>query len=600
MKADDKNRPPDPHLRAAAETELVDQPSAGVAGRSAEELLHELRVHQIELEMQNETLRQEQNALKESRDLYADLYDFAPVGYLTLSADGMIVRINLTAARLLGADRQRLLQRRFVNSVSDEERGCWLRHVVNVNNRTGGSRIELALQREDGAPIQCALDCEPIPAGVDNGAIRVTLSDITERKEAEAERVSLEAQLRESQKMEAIGTLAGGIAHDFNNIIATILGNTELASEDTLGNSQAQESLDEIRKAAQRARDLVQQILSFSRRQPTEHKRITLAPVVAESVRLLRASLPARLELEVYCEPDAPPALADASQILQILVNLVTNAMQAMRSGPGRISIRLDTVRLDEALVQTQPALRGLHEKCPGSTLRLAVSDTGPGMDTLTLARVFEPFFTTKVVGEGTGLGLSVVHGIVQAHGGAITVVSQPGIGTIFTIYLSAVTTGADVMAAEGDAPVATSALSLDGGKRILYVDDDEALVFLVTRLLERRGFQVSGYTNQTEALAALRAGSAGFDLVVSDYNMPGMSGLDVAREVRSIRADLPVVIASGFVDEELRAQAAVAGVRKVIFKATAVEEFCEIVQRLAQGLPPTGRAAEHTSRGRQ
>ena len=256
MKADDKNRPPDPHLRAAAETELVDQPSAGVAGRSAEELLHELRVHQIELEMQNETLRQEQNALKESRDLYADLYDFAPVGYLTLSADGMIVRINLTAARLLGADRQRLLQRRFVNSVSDEERGCWLRHFVNVNvnNRTGGSRIELALQREDGAPIQCALDCEPIPAGVDNGAIRVTLSDITERKEAEAERVSLEAQLRESQKMEAIGTLAGGIAHDFNNIIATILGNTELASEDTLGNSQAQESLDEIRKAAQRAR----------------------------------------------------------------------------------------------------------------------------------------------------------------------------------------------------------------------------------------------------------------------------------------------------------------------------------------------------------
>ena len=203
MKSDDKNRPPDPHLRAAAETDLLDQPSAGPAGRSAEELLHELRVHQIELEMQNETLRQEQSALKESRDLYADLYDFAPVGYLTLSADGMIVRINLTAAWFLGADRRHLLQRRFVNSVMDEERAYWLRHFVNVNNRTGGSRIELALQRDDGAPIQCSLDCEPVPDGVDSGAIRVTLSDITELKEAEAKHASLEAQLRESQKMEA-------------------------------------------------------------------------------------------------------------------------------------------------------------------------------------------------------------------------------------------------------------------------------------------------------------------------------------------------------------------------------------------------------------
>ena len=586
MKSDDKNCPPDPHLRAAAETGLVDQPSAGVAGRSVEELLHELRVHQIELEMQNETLRQEQNALKESRDLYADLYDFAPVGYLTLSADGMIVRINLTAARFLGADRQHLLQRRFVNSVIDEERGCWLRHFANVNNPNGGSRIELALQREDGAPIHCALHCEPVPDSVDSGSMRVTLSDITERKEAETERASLEAQLRESQKMEAIGTLAGGIAHDFNNIIATILGNAELASEDTLANSQAQESLHEIRKAAQRARDLVQQILSFSRRQPTEHKLITLAPVVAESVRLLHGSLPPRLELEVYCEPAAPPVMGDASQILQILVNLVNNAMQAMRSGPGRISIRLDTVRLDDALVQTHPALRMLHEKCPGSTLRLAVIDTGPGMDTLTLSRIFEPFFTTKPVGEGTGLGLSVVHGIVQRHDGAITVASQPGLGTVFTIYLPAVTTGADVTVAEGDAAGTTPTLSLDGGKRILYVDDDESLVFLVTRLLERRGGQVNGYTNQTEMLAALRAEPAGVDLVVSDYNMPGLSGLDVAREVRLIRDDLPVAIASGFVDEDLRTQAAVAGVCEVIFKATGVDEFCEIVQRLAQGLP--------------
>lgn len=263
-----------------------------------------------------------------------------------------------------------------------------------------------------------------------------SFTDITEQKRADAVRESLESQLRESQKMEAIGTLAGGIAHDFNNIIATILGNTELARQDATSNPRALESLEEIRKAGTRARDLVQQILSFSRRQPTERKRIALCAAIRESVRLLRATLPARVVIEVHCADDVPPVLADATQIEQVVINLCTNATHAMHGGPGRIDIRLDMVTLDAVTVASHPALRAMHQKLPGRKVRLMVCDDGRGMDATTLSRIFEPFFTTKSVDEGTGLGLSVVHGIVRGHDGAILVESTPNKGATFTIYL--------------------------------------------------------------------------------------------------------------------------------------------------------------------
>ncbi|MEO8103638.1 MAG: PAS domain S-box protein [Betaproteobacteria bacterium] len=405
--------------------------------------------------------------------------------------------------------------------------------------------------------------------------------DITERKRAEVAHAELEAQLRESQKMQAIGTLAGGIAHDFNNILATILGNTELARQDIGPDSQARESLREIDKAASRARDLVQQILSFSRRQPTRLTLLSLAPVVEESVRLLRATLPARIVIEKQVDAALPAVLADANQIQQVLINLGTNAIQAMPELPGRIAIRLDTVMLDAAMADAEPALRALYERRPGLTVRLIVSDDGMGMDADTLGRVFEPFFTTKPVGEGTGLGLSVVHGIVKAHEGVIVADSQAGKGAQFTIYLPVAEHQA--AAPTPDVAAAAQAPNVRGSKHILYIDDDESLVFLVKRLMQRQDYVVSGFTDQREALDALRANPAAFDLVVTDYNMPGMSGLDVAREVRAIRADLPVAVASGFIDETLRAQAAGAGVRELIFKANAVEDLCDAFVRLAQ-----------------
>ncbi len=415
----------------------------------------------------------------------------------------------------------------------------------------------------------------------------VLARDISERKQAESSRLSLEAQLREGQKMQAIGTLAGGVAHDFNNILATILGNTELAMQDASSNPLALESLAEIRKAASRARDLVQQILSFSRRQPTAKKIMALLPVVEESVRLLRATLPARLTLTIDCDDFLPMVQADATQLQQVVLNLATNAMQAVPSGPGRIEIRLGVVSIDAATAAKTPALQDLCAKHGNQVVRLVMQDSGHGMAADTMARLFEPFFTTKAVNEGTGLGLAVVHGIVENHEGVIVVESTPGVGSTFTIYLPAlaanrsVSTAADQ--ASGKVASAESAGQTKVMPRILYIDDDESLIYLVNRQLSKQGVVVNTFTNQQEALAAVRSSPNDFDLVVTDYNMPGMSGLDVAGEIRTIRADLPVAIISGFIDEVLRSKAAGVGVTELIFKENITEDFCAAIFRIVQ-----------------
>ena len=528
--------------------------------------------------------RQAEDALREAHQKLRLHFEQAPMAVIEWDLDFRVARWNPAAETIFGFSHAEALGRHAAFIVPE----VFHPHVDQIwqalMRKSGGERSSNQNVRKDGLTILCEWYNTPLidERGTCTGVASL-VQDITLRTQAEAARASLEVQLRESQKMEAIGTLAGGVAHDFNNALATILGNVELARLDMSANPLVLESLEEIRSAGKRARDLVQQILSFSRRQPTERKLIWLAPVVGESVRLLRATLPARLTIEVHCEPDMPPVLADATQIQQVVLNLATNAMQAIPGGTGRIGVRVDTVRLEATLAEAHPALRALHAQSPGRTVRLAVSDDGPGMDAAILGRIFEPFFTTKPVGEGTGLGLSVVHGIVQAHEGVITVESQPGQGATFTLYLPAAAATVGGPAPDASVVAATATPDRGSGQHILYLDDDESLVFLVRRLLGRRGYRISGYTDQSAALKALGADPAGFDLVVTDYNMPGLSGLEVARAVRAIRADLPVAVTSGFIDEELRAQAGGAGVRELIFKAKTVEDLCEVVQRLAQ-----------------
>jgi two-component system cell cycle sensor histidine kinase/response regulator CckA len=404
--------------------------------------------------------------------------------------------------------------------------------------------------------------------------------DLTGRKKAEAHRSVLEAQLRESQKMQAMGTLAGGIAHDFNNILAAILGNVELASGDLPEGAPAQVSLDEIGKAGRRARDLVRQILTFSRNEPTQRAPVSLSEVVHETEKLLRVTLPPTIQLKLDLAAQLPPVMADATQVEQALLNLCTNAIQAIGEARGTVTVRLDMAHPDQRTCNRL----GLS---PGAYEAVTVSDTGSGIDKATLQRIFEPFFTTKVVGQGTGLGLAVVHGVMRTHQGATDVRSQPGEGSTFTLYFPAAVVAGGQPSGKSERRLDPSPVAEGHGRHVMYVDDDKALVFLVERLLRRRGFRVSGFSDPRAAEAALRADPGAYDLLVTDYNMPGYSGLDLAREARLIRADLPVALASGYVTAEIEEAARQEGARALIHKPNDVEELCATVQRLALGDHP-------------
>ncbi|AYM96573.1 response regulator [Acidovorax sp. 1608163] len=420
--------------------------------------------------------------------------------------------------------------------------------------------------------------------------------DLTGRKKTEAHRNELEAQLRESHKMQAVGTMAGGIAHDFNNILSAILGNVELAKADCGPGSSALESLLEIEKAGRRARDLVRQILTFSRNEPPRRTAVALAEVAHDTERLLRVTLPPAIELHMHLPTGLPPVLADATQVEQALLNLCTNAIQSMGSARGSIHVEAVAIQPDQRLSERL----GL---ATADYVALSVRDTGPGMDAATLQRIFEPFFTTKPVGQGTGLGLAVVHGVMRTHEGAVDVQSTPGEGSRFTLYFpvarpeQAAEPAPPAAALPGpeapnpapepatETPATTPAnVQAPRAHHVMYVDDDEALVFLVQRLLRRRGYRVSGFTDPHEATAALRAQPQDYDLLVTDYNMPGFCGVDLVREARLIRPDLPVALASGYVTAEIEQAALAEGARALIHKPNDVEELCATVHQLVHG----------------
>ena len=523
----------------------------------------------------SKNLQEQTELMKEVQESLVEAQRIAGIGsWEWLSADDTITwseGLNVILARdpTLPAPTVKSLQQFFTPEGWKQLRAA----VAKVIETGTPFELELEMFRDDRTTCWTTTRGEAVCTA--EGAVvklRGTVHDIEGQKRAETVHAQLEAQLRESQKMEALGTLAGGVAHDFNNALATIIGNAELARQDVGPAHAALESLEEIGKASRRAKDLVQQILAFGRRQTLERKATSLALVVVETARLVRATLPGTVSLSMDCAADTPAVLADATQVKQILLNLYGNALQAVQDQgrPGVIEIRL------HAYEHRQGEAHG--DLRPGRYACLSVRDNGAGMDEATRARIFEPFFTTKPRGKGTGLGLSVVHGIVQAHQASIEVKSAPREGSEFRIYFPAV--AAPVPDAMAPAPDTTPVHG--NGKHILYLDDEDAIIFLMTRLLERQGYRVSGYTDPRDALAAARARPDQFDLVVTDYNMPGMSGLDVACALKEIRADLPVVLASGYITEELRAKAPAAGVRELIYKPNTVEDLCDAVARLA------------------
>ncbi len=401
--------------------------------------------------------------------------------------------------------------------------------------------------------------------------VTVYTREISDRKRAAAEREALEVQLREAQKIEAIGTLAGGIAHDFNNILGTILGNVQLAIEDCQGNSLALESLEEIRSASVRARDLTRQILYFGRRQPHEKKTVALGPVVENAANLLRSTLPARVHVVASVSCPKISVLGDPTQLLQILVNLGTNAAHAIGDRSGHIHMDVDSLKVCEST----PV--GICDLGPGDYARISVRDNGQGMDDDTISHVFEPFFTTKGVGEGTGLGLSVVHGIVKSHGGQVAVHSTLGQGATFEVYLPLI--APDELL--GDSHPTRPETESGNGVHLLCVDDDEQLIGLLSRMLSRHGYRVTCFLDTASALEALRADASQFDVVLTDLNMPGHSGLELSAEIHRLLPDMPVGIASGIITDEIRSRAQAAGVAELIQKPIAMQEYLEVIKRL-------------------
>jgi PAS domain S-box-containing protein len=476
-----------------------------------------------------------------------------------------IVFVNAAFERLTGWKREEVIGRspRMLNGPRTSAEGA--EQLDAARRRREPLHCELVNYTREGTEYRVEIDLVPLTDRSGRITHMVSIErDVTERS-------TLERQVREAQKMESIGTLAGGIAHDFNNILAAILGNVALAREDAGTLHPVQASLDQINRAGLRARHLVQQILAFSRQEQRGLVAQPLRPVVEETLDLLRSTLPAGVRLDARVNERPATARVDATQLQQVLMNLCTNAWHAVPAQGGRIEVGLDALDADGSQRD------GLPEVPPGPQAHLWVRDNGHGMDAATRERIFEPFFTTKPVGQGTGLGLPVVHGIVRSHGGHIAVDSVPGQGTTFHIYLPWVETqGAAASAVETPPP-----LPIGRGQHVLYIDDDEVLVLMVERLLQRSGFRVTTASDPHAALARLREQPRAFDAVVTDFNMPELSGLEVARAVAALRTDLPVVMTSGYLSEDVRHQATAAGVRGVVNKEHTLEELPGLLQSL-------------------
>ncbi len=389
-----------------------------------------------------------------------------------------------------------------------------------------------------------------------------TVHDMTARIQSERERAQLQSRLHQAQRIQALGTLAGGIAHDFNNILAAIGGNTDLLLEEIGTDSPMRKPLLEIQKASRRANDLVRQILTFSRSSAPTYEIVDPRPVAAEALELLRATLPSDLELRESFAEDTPSIKADSTQFHQVVVNLVANAAHASGREKGAVEVLLDAATDAEIPRDTPaPIARGRY-------LRLRVRDQGCGMDAATLKRVFEPFFTTRPPGQGTGLGLSVVHGIVESHKGVIHIDSALGRGTVVSVFLPA----------SEDAATAPSATShaTGRGERIMYVDDEEALVLLMDRALTKRGYQVSGFSTPAEALKAFSERPDDFDVVITDLSMPGMPGPQLASRLREVRKDVPIILTSGYIRPEDRDMATQLNINQVVYKSNTVDQLAE------------------------
>ncbi len=650
----------------------------------ARRLLHELHTYQIELELQNENLCHSQRELERSRRSYSDLYDFAPVGYLTVAENGLITKANLAAAEMFDVPRKQLLQRAISNFIIPDDQHIFHQCRKKLLATKTKQSCELRLQKKGGAVFHVLLESTVNPE-MDGtaGQFRLAITDISERRELEAIlqnakkewektfdaisdiitvqdtdmriiranrathetfqtapgglngrhcyelfrgtetpcphcpgiatlqeatphsetiihenmgrtfsvtcaplrneqgefnrivhiarditfQMKMTAELAQARKMEAIGTLAGGIAHDFNNILAAIIGYADMARYTLPAGSTAKKHIEQVLKAGNRAKELVSQILTFSRKGFDQAEALDPAPITKEALKLLRASLPTTIEIQQEIDPDCGIILAHPSHIHQVIVNFCTNALYAMKQEKGVLTVKLRPVELKKIEVSEEP------DVSPGPFVELMIRDTGCGMDAKTSQRIFEPYFTTKEFGKGSGMGLALAHGIVQSCGGFIKVESAPHKGTTFHVFFPAI--AARPLASAKEKPQKLPR----GNERILAVDDEEPIAEMYKEILEQLGYQVTTRSCSKQTLKLFLAAPDDFDLVITDQTMPHLSGTELAKKILEIRPAMPIIMCTGYSSLISEEKAHAMGIEKFVMKPFDQKELAATIR---------------------
>jgi PAS domain S-box-containing protein len=526
---------------------------------------------------EREKHQQAQRALAESEQRYRQLFEKAGEAVFVIqpqsSDSARIIQANQAAAEMHGYSVDELIGMSIKELNTPETAEGFARRNQRV---LAGEWIheEISHLKRDGSPFQTEVSAGPIDIG-DQRYVLAFYRDISDRKRMEAEKAAMEVQIRQANKMEAIGTLASGIAHDFNNILSAASGYTELSIPLVPAESILSKNLRKIQQANQRAAELVRHILTLSREKESAAQVLQPKLIIKEAVKLLRASLPSTIEILQEIESDAY-ILGDAAQVHQIIMNLCVNAGHAMEASGGSLSISLKDQELDADFTRQYVQLS------PGRYVVLQVTDTGQGIPDEIIDKVFDPYFTTKSLEKGNGLGLAVVNGIVNTYRGEITVESEVGKGTRFTLFIPAV-------AAEQGAEAAASVSIPKGTERILFVDDEPALVEIGQQLLQLLGYRVTAKSSSPEALELYLQNPDAFDLLVTDYTMPVMTGMQLAEAVLNNNPALPIVIMSGLETTNIEAEAKLLGVRGIINKPIVIKEIAALIREL---LDKSGEAA--------
>ena len=511
-------------------------------------------------------IRQRELALKNSEAKYKAIFEGAKEGILLIAEDGSrILFANQSMVKLLAPSGETLQNRclgQFCPGTNEVSADSVIRALAANRNKTY-ERVPLSVAGGDIRTMEVSASMVKLD---DTPAIAAFFNDITHKLEMEAEKENLERQLLQTQKIEAIGVLAGGIAHDFNNILFPILGHAEMLADDLPPQSTQYQSALEIKTASLRARDLVSQILAFSRQSEKQIIPIRLQPIVKEAVKLLRSSFPSTIDISINIDNECGSVMADPTEIHQVVMNLTTNAFHAMQKSGGRLAIRLKQEEPSANVL----AIWGL---APGSYAVLTVEDSGDGISPDILDRIFDPYFTTKERGKGTGLGLSVVRGIVKNSNGNVRVDSRPGEGTCVTVYLPVIDTGTDL---KEQTPVE---IDPGGTEHILLVDDESSVANMEKIMLERLGYDVTAVTDSRKAALLFGSRPDRFDLIISDMTMPGMTGIQLQEAIKAVRPDIPFIICSGFSDKIDNGSSGLLDIQGYLEKPVMKSEMAKIVR---------------------